>query len=64
MSAIGRKCSIVNLDPANEHTNYTAAIDVRDIVRLEDIMRDDELGPNGGILYAMEELEHNLDWLA
>lgn len=26
-------------------------------------MRDDELGPNGGILYAMEELEHNLDWL-
>lgn len=63
MSAIGRKCSIVNLDPANEHTNYTAAIDVRDIVRLEDIMRDDELGPNGGILYAMEELEHNLDWL-
>ena len=63
MSAIGRKCSIVNLDPANEHTNYTAAVDVRDIIRLEDIMRDDELGPNGGILYAMEELEHNLDWL-
>ena len=26
-------------------------------------MKDDELGPNGGILYAMEELEHNLDWL-
>ncbi|KFY34094.1 hypothetical protein V494_07056 [Pseudogymnoascus sp. VKM F-4513 (FW-928)] len=63
MSAIGRKCSVVNLDPANEHTNYTAALDVREIVRLEDIMRDDELGPNGGILYAMEELEHNVDWL-
>ena len=26
-------------------------------------MKDDELGPNGGILYAMEELEHNMDWL-
>ncbi len=63
MSAIGRKCSVVNLDPANESTNYEAALDVRDIIRLEDIMRDDELGPNGGILYAMEELEHNLDWL-
>ncbi|OBT59591.1 hypothetical protein VE04_00005 [Pseudogymnoascus sp. 24MN13] len=63
MSAIGRKCSVVNLDPANEHTNYTAALDVREIVRLEDIMRDDELGPNGGILYAMEELEHNVEWL-
>jgi len=63
MSAIGRKCSVVNLDPANEHTNYSAALDVRDIVRLEDIMREEDLGPNGGILYAMEELEHNLDWL-
>lgn len=63
MSAIGRKCSVVNLDPANDHTNYECAIDVRDLVKLEDIMKDDELGPNGGILYAMEELEHNMDWL-
>jgi hypothetical protein len=26
-------------------------------------MSDDKLGPNGGILYALEELEHNIDWL-
>lgn len=26
-------------------------------------MRDDKLGPNGGILYALEELEHNFEWL-
>jgi hypothetical protein len=63
MGAIGRKCSVVNLDPANDHTSYEAAIDVRDIVKLEDVMKDDELGPNGGILYAMEELEHNIEWL-
>lgn len=63
MSAIGRKCSIVNLDPANEHTNYKSAVDVRDLIKLEDIMEDDELGPNGGILYAMEELEENMEWL-
>lgn len=63
MSAIGRKCSIVNLDPANDHNNYKAAIDVRDLIKLEDIMQHDELGPNGGILYAMEELEHNVEWL-
>ncbi|KAI9741454.1 MAG: hypothetical protein M1818_004260 [Claussenomyces sp. TS43310] len=63
MSAIGRKCSVVNLDPANDHTNYECAIDVRDLVKLEEIMEDDELGPNGGILYAMEELEHNVEWL-
>lgn len=63
LGAIGRKCSIVNLDPANDRTSYTAAIDVRDLVTLEEIMKDDELGPNGGVLYALEELEQNSEWL-
>ncbi|KKY22319.1 putative atp binding [Diplodia seriata] len=62
-SAIGRKCSVVNLDPANDHTSYPVALDVRDLVTLEEIMEAEELGPNGGVLYALEELEHNLDWL-
>ena len=26
-------------------------------------MADEELGPNGGVLYALEELEHNAEWL-
>ena len=26
-------------------------------------MADEELGPNGGVLYALEELEHNGQWL-
>jgi GTPase SAR1 family protein len=63
LSAIGRKCSVVNLDPANDRTSYPCALDVRDLVTLEEIMRDDELGPNGAVLYALEELEHNWDWL-
>jgi hypothetical protein len=63
MSAIGRKCSVVNLDPANDKTSYPCALDVRDLVTLEEIMEQDELGPNGGVLYALEELEHNLEWL-
>lgn len=62
LSAIGRKCSVVNLDPANDHVSYPAAIDVRDLVTLEDIMEAEELGPNGGVLYALEELEHNIEW--
>ena len=64
MGAIGRACSVVNLDPANDHTNYPAALDIRTLVKLEDIMKEDRLGPNGGILYALEELEHNFEWLA
>ncbi|PTB63994.1 hypothetical protein BBK36DRAFT_1171438 [Trichoderma citrinoviride] len=63
MGAIGRACSVVNLDPANDHTNYPCALDIRDLVKLEDIMREDRLGPNGGILYALEELENNYEWL-
>ncbi|KAJ6444304.1 ATP-binding family member B [Purpureocillium lavendulum] len=63
MGAIGRACSVVNLDPANDHTNYPCALDIRNLIKLEDIMRQDRLGPNGGILYALEELEHNFEWL-
>ncbi|WEW56868.1 hypothetical protein PRK78_002323 [Emydomyces testavorans] len=63
MSAIGRKCSVVNLDPANDRTSYIPALDVRDLITLEEIMAEDTLGPNGGILYAMEEIEQNFDWL-
>ncbi len=63
MGAIGRACSVINLDPANDHTNYPCALDIRSLIKLEDIMRDDRLGPNGGILYALEELEHNFEWL-
>ena len=63
LSAIGRKCSVVNLDPANDRTSYPCALDIRDLVTLEEIMAEEELGPNGGMLYALEELEHNRDWL-
>lgn len=63
MGAIGRKASVVNLDPANDQTSYESAIDVRELVTIEDIMKNDELGPNGSVLYALEELEHNIDWL-
>ena len=63
LGAIGRQCSVVNLDPANDHTNYPCAVDIRDLVTLEEIMGDDNLGPNGGVLFALEELEHNFEWL-
>ncbi|KAI2466243.1 hypothetical protein F4781DRAFT_424221 [Annulohypoxylon bovei var. microspora] len=63
MGAIGRDCSIVNLDPANDKTSYPCALDIRNLITLEEIMSDDQLGPNGGVLYAFEELENNMEWL-
>lgn len=63
MKAISRPCSVANLDPANDNIPYDAAFDVREIVSVEEVMEREELGPNGGVLWAMEEVEGNLDWL-
>lgn len=63
LEALGRKTHVVNLDPANDHTSYESALDVRDLVPLDEVMETEELGPNGGVLYALEELEHNIEWL-
>jgi hypothetical protein len=63
LGAIGRKCSVVNLDPANDKTSYPCALDVRDLVTLEEIMDEHKLGPNGATLYALEDLEENFEWL-
>ena len=54
---------MVNLDPANDRTSYPCALDVRDLVTLEEIMEEHKLGPNGATLYALEDLEENYEWL-
>jgi GTPase SAR1 family protein len=63
LSAVGRPCSVVNLDPANDSTSYKPALDVRKLVSLEEIMKEEQLGPNGGVLHALEALEQDFDWL-
>jgi len=63
MHAISRPCSIANLDPANDNIPYNAAFDVRELVSVEEVMEREQLGPNGGVLWAMEEVEANFDWL-
>ncbi|KEQ59653.1 putative ATP binding protein [Aureobasidium melanogenum CBS 110374] len=63
LTAIDRKCAVVNLDPANDKTSYPCALDIRDLVSLEEVMEQEELGPNGGVMYALEELQENFDWL-
>ncbi|KMT07891.1 hypothetical protein BVRB_6g145870 [Beta vulgaris subsp. vulgaris] len=59
-----RTISIINLDPAAENFDYPVAVDIRELINLEDVMEELGLGPNGGLIYCMEELEDNLDdWL-
>ncbi|KAM9245020.1 GPN-loop GTPase 2 isoform 3-T3 [Dugong dugon] len=63
LRALGRRVAVVNLDPANEGLPYECAVDVGELVGLADVMDALRLGPNGGLLYCMEYLEANLDWL-
>ncbi|XP_067399410.1 GPN-loop GTPase 2 [Emydura macquarii macquarii] len=63
MSRIGRKVAVVNLDPANEGTPYQCALDISELITLADVMDNLKLGPNGGLIYCMEYLEANFDWL-
>ncbi|NWR43203.1 GPN2 GTPase, partial [Regulus satrapa] len=60
---LGRSVAVVNLDPANEALPWPCALDVGELVTLPDVMESLALGPNGGLLYCMEYLAANGDWL-
>ncbi len=97
LAAVGRKVALINLDPANDVLPYQPAVDVSDLVCLEEVMAELKLGPNGGeirrcwwslrrqeaqymqacaehvhlaclyanagMVYCMDYLQQNLDWL-
>ncbi|CAL9153158.1 unnamed protein product [Musa hybrid cultivar] len=61
---VRRTMHIVNLDPAAENFDYPVAMDIRELISLDDVMEELGLGPNGGLIYCMEHLEDSLDdWL-
>jgi len=60
-----RVVNVVNLDPAADRFVYTPVADIRDLIQLDDVMEDEEMkfGPNGGLVFSMEFLLQNTDWL-
>lgn len=58
-----RSCFYVNLDPAAESFAYTPDLDIRELITLEDVMEELQLGPNGGLIYCFEFLLQNLEFL-
>jgi GTPase SAR1 family protein len=48
LGLLGRKVAVVNLDPANDALPYECAVDVRELVSLEEVQEETGLGPNGG----------------
>lgn len=63
LTMIKRDVCVINLDPANEYIPYSCDIDINDLIKLQEVMEELHLGPNGGLIYCMEFLEANLDWL-
>lgn len=52
--ASNRQVHLVNLDPAADRFEYAPAVDIRDLINLEDVMEELEFGPNGGLIYCFE----------
>ena len=63
LNVVGRPCAVINLDPANDDLRYDCAVDVAELCALEEVMAQLDLGPNGGLVYCMEFLAANADWL-
>jgi hypothetical protein len=65
LSLAGRRVAVINLDPANDGVlPYTPAVDIAELISLDAVQQELGLGPNGGLIYCIDYLEQNLDWLA
>jgi len=64
MAAQGLDAVNVNLDPGAERVPYEADIDVRDSIRLSEVMEEHGLGPNGAQVLAADMLAMNARELA
>ena len=55
---------MVNLDAANEGIfPYPCDIDIGGLVQHAEVMKSENLGPNGTYLFVIEYLAENIDWL-
>ena len=62
--SVKRTAHVVNLDPACDELPYNPSIDIRELVEVEKVMEEYDLGPNGGLVWAMEYFVENLEWFA
>lgn len=60
---LNRNVDIINLDPANENISYKTTINIMDLITVKEVMTEYQFGPNGALVYCMEFLEQNFDWL-
>ena len=56
--------AIVNLDPGVLKLPYTPDIDIRDYVKIEELMNKYELGPNGALIMAADLVADQIEAIA
>jgi len=61
MESKGYSVSRVNLDPGAELICYPADFDIREYVIVTELMRKEQLGPNGALIRAAEIVESRLE---
>jgi len=64
MNSQGLDCVTANMDPGAEALQYSPDLDVRDYVRLDEIMKEQDLGPNGAQVAAADMIAMNAQELA
>ena len=60
----GEDAMAINLDPGAITIPYSANVDVRDYIRVEALMEEYGLGPNGGLMLASELMLEIVDQLS
>jgi GTPase SAR1 family protein len=60
----GEDAMAINLDPGAITLPYSANVDVRDYIRVEALMEEFSLGPNGGLVLAGEMMLELIDQLS
>ena len=63
LSETNRFAKIINIDPSIDNMEYPNSIDIRNLINVVEVMEEFYLGPNGALLFCMEYLMDNLDWL-
>jgi hypothetical protein len=63
LNNLGRKAFVINLDPANDRLTYDCSLNIFQLINIQDVMINCGLGPNGALIYCMEFLEENVEWL-
>ena len=58
---LGRNTLFLNLDPGNDEIKFNIDFDICDYITITDIMKEQNLGPNGALMFCFSEIKNSED---